>query len=232
MRNQILIAPESHQPAVLFEQRHGLKGIAGHYNFPDVPGWDWKSLDERFNQYFDRKADPELYPKLVENFAKASGKPATLENVRPGGALRKPMLRYLIELEHEEITRIYHALADLNPGAAAQLHFDPNNRAELSTAVQGLVSGFNTDDINYFIGRSRRGNEEQYSQRDVVRAAADKKIIARLGLEKTHSLGWIASPETQKKIWNQIKHRPMSLEGPDGPADAPLHDHTSPARAR
>lgn len=217
-----LKAEDSHQPPVNFEKKHGLTGISGGYTYPDIPGWDWYSLDKRFDYFFDRKQDPELFPKEIERFAKASSLPATAESVSAGGPHRMGMLRHLLKLEHQELTIIFARLAACNPEACAKIKFNPDKLRELSHAVQGIVSGMNTDDINYFIARERPENRQAFMPREHMRMQADKKIIARLGLSDSGP-GWIACPATQQKIWDQIKQRPMSLDGPDEPPDQPLH---------
>ncbi|NBO19295.1 MAG: hypothetical protein EBV03_08750 [Proteobacteria bacterium] len=226
-----LKAADSHQPAVLFEQRHGLKGIAGHYKFLDVPGWSWREMDQRFEHFFDRKETPEKFPDLIREYAARTQQPVTPESVSRGGEHRKPFLYYLIAQETLELDKMYQVMASLNPEAAAKLHFEPSRPRELSTVVQGFVSGFNTDDINYYLARSRRENRKLFIPREIMRNEADKKIVARMGLD-THGLGWIASPTTQQKIWEQVKHLPMSLDGPDGPPDAPLHTRPTTAHSR
>lgn len=63
----------SHQPAIDFEDTHGVSGIAGHYKFPKEPGSDRLSMQHRIWEHYDTAANG---PAQLKSFSEAIRRPA------------------------------------------------------------------------------------------------------------------------------------------------------------
>ena len=158
------------QPAVAFEEAHGLSGIAGRYQFSTEPGMDRASLQRKI--------------------------------WKPGEGMQK--------LHEAEIKSIFNMLELHNPEHVSKIVFDRSKPKHVKDVVHGMVSGFNTDDINYFMRRSYSPHSLEHPvwiAEDAKRTAAEVKIMQRTQLKPR--MQWIASDPTLDKIWQQVKDRPV-----------------------
>lgn len=96
---------------------------------------------------------------------------------------------------HAQITALANRLIDLNP-ALARLQFDRNNQRHCTDIVMGVTSGFNTDDMQFFLD----GNSYQKSMDNPAYAAKAAAALDALGADH---LGWVPAPKTLDRILAQ-----------------------------
>lgn len=99
------------------------------------------------------------------------------------------------ETTHENISALANRLIDLNP-ALARLQFDRNNLRHCTDIVMGVTSGFNTDDMQFFLD----GNSYQKSMDNPAYAAKAAAALDALGADH---LGWVPAPKTLDRILAQ-----------------------------
>jgi len=72
------------QPAIAFEQRHGLSGIAGRYAFPGEPRFDRLSMQHRIWDQYDALSRPDALAERLNLFGTATAVVA-----QPAGEFRE-----------------------------------------------------------------------------------------------------------------------------------------------
>lgn len=215
---------DSQQPAIEFEQLHGVSGVAGHYKFPDERKFGRSAMQQRIWDYYDAASNPG--PELIRKFGDVTGRPGvTRQDIQADKKLGSAFGEYLRRGRHEELTDMSRKLGDLNPEQIAKLHFDHMHTTQLSDVVHGMVSGFNPDDINHYVARFHGTAclaEVERTAEEVARRSLERKILDKLGKAGRQTIGWIASHSTLERIWEQVKGRPLqALE--KGIQEAALH---------
>ena len=166
--------PRHAAAAIELENKYGLKDIAGHYKFVDGKTAPFAEYDyrKRFMKYFHAtKMQNSENPILREaSQIVLQGAPEALKEIN--GEIKK--------------------LQELNP-ELKRLNFNPNKMLEAYQALIGVTSGYNPDDINYFLHSLRTGKrDESLNQRK------DKMGI---------NLGWQPAHTTMDRIEAQLKAR-------------------------
>ena len=105
------------------------------------------------------------------------------------------------EISTDEALARMHPLLDrmieLNP-AMSVLRFDRNNVTKCVDCVMGMTSGFNRDDMQFFLD----GN---YFQMSMDKPEYASKFTAAAQLLNRDGLGWVPAPATLDKIITQAK---------------------------
>lgn len=173
----------SHQPARRFEVKTGITSIAGDYQLPN--GMNAAQFEDHFNWQFlgDRTVPP---PALAEKGLMTSA--------------TSPELNLdVLKTAPPEVGQFYRQtwdhLVELNP-ILKDVKLDRTNLVEVNHAISGVSSGFNTNDINFYLERNRGGA----SAKGYFEDPRFKWIAAESGERPT----WIASPETLTTITNSV----------------------------
>ncbi len=113
------------------------------------------------------------------------------------------------QLPHEELDRIYKELLRLNPDQLRAIEIKPGATEELRDVVHGIVSGFNHEDINFYIKRAH--GDLPLKQLGVAGERAREEISTRImqRLKINAPMHWTASESTLDKIWQQVKDLPI-----------------------
>jgi hypothetical protein len=173
----------STHPARKFEVFNHFRGIAGRYKIPD--GMTAK--------HYEQKHHDRLQEALL---ASVPDKDIVL-HVLWQGTRTLPVPDFL----HESWRR----LVKLNP-ILKTIKMNPDNTRDLYNAHMGVTSGFNVDDINFYIERDNDGGQAAKQAREMpVHGAMLKRINA---VSATH-LNWVPSPQTAQKIEAGFKRRGM-----------------------
>ena len=196
-----------HQAARAFETRHGITGISGDYKLPG--GVDPVTFDKGFVWKFE---DGKLVtpPMLAD---KGLSLPAPLPDESAFGPLSRAS---------PEVTAVYKQtwdnMVELNP-SLKDIKVNTGNAAELYHATNGVASGLNTNDINFFLERSR-GNT-RYG--DYFHSSDFTKIEDDFNTRPT----WIAAPETLKDIHGKLSGTTPDISLPAEPVKLGLGGTTA-----
>ena len=184
-------------PVLEFEQAHALDSRLGNvYKTPDGrPIGEW---DQEFNEFgwrrrtflfFDRPYDtlPTYFKKLSQGRVE-----------RPWSEIKytRKILEQFIEKNIAEFPELKN------------LKYDRNSRHEVATVLGGILSGFNVDDINYYINDWQKYiHEHGFPDGDeiVEPLVYQEAVMDELKRRHGESLGrqqicWRPSPQTLDKI--------------------------------
>ena len=173
-----------HQPARRFEIRTGISGIAGDYQFPEGQTATQFESRHRWQHLPEGNVPP---PALVE-----SGLIAT-PTLPPNLPLET--LTSLTPQVKEFYVRTWDSLVELNP-VLKDIKLDRTNTVELSHAIFGVSSGFNTNDINHYL----EGNRSGAPFGEYFNDPRFRWVTAESGARPE----WIASPETLNAITEAV----------------------------
>lgn len=185
------------QHAKRFEEKHNVRGIAGHWKFPEELRIDGVALLQRL-EYLHNERKIEEVEKQSEEMKRQGMK---LEEIR------KSVFDKVIQREEgvpyaEFINPVYERLLLDNRELRT---IEILNDAEKRGVVQGVIYGYNFDDIKYFIERRRMGAQCLTWEPEIKRLELEKQVKEKLGIKSTR---WIACQSTLENIWEQIKDRP------------------------
>jgi hypothetical protein len=97
----------------------------------------------------------------------------------------------------------------LNPTLKEQLVYNDRSAEDVCNVLRGVMSGFNVDDINYYIAQDHKKawrvdatEKERADHQDLLTAIACN-VCSRHAY-----IGWMASPETLEHIKEQLMERP------------------------
>ena len=181
-----------YQPPIEFEQQHGLTGISGGYIYP-------KSADDLEDSVVNHVLN-DLKIVAQFNIKKLKGK-------IPRNASG---LDYYHGHRRDYLNGIFDELLSLNP-VLSGINFDRNDDTQLTNVIRGIASGFNVSDINYYLKCLGQGGVMELAVNcdgtELERKALEKQIQLKLGENPLTGIGWVASPETLQKIWDQVQER-------------------------
>ena len=172
-----------HQPARAFERAAGIKGIAAHYRYPHRMGA--VEFDDYYTWTFTGFATIE--PKVLA--AKGITCPPVGADEGIDDYLHRTPPAFLAELQ-----QAWTDMVRLNP-VLKKVKFDRDNVNELYDAINGVASGFNTDDLNFFIARGRTPEAHV-----LYTNPAMEQVEAEAGA----NMEWIVSPKTFAKIEKKL----------------------------
>jgi hypothetical protein len=166
-------------PVHEFEKETGITGISRDYVIPE--GYTATSMGEYLNEaaYRPNAKEALLYHDLSK--FKTLFKTAMRGNLQKNGWIYK-MVQALNDLEK------------LNPELQT-LEYDRNNVDDMYHVALGICSGFNPDDIQYFVSKRHQLSAEESLNFHAQKMALRRKIGAEML--------WVTSPETYKKIKKQ-----------------------------
>ena len=169
-------------PANDFEAHTGLSGISGHYTFPrGLSATKYQDYLEYTGKVFDHYTF-----NKDDTFAKKS---------EPDPALM------------EKLRKDWDELVALNP-VLKKVSVNKNDGFELHDALYGVVSKFNTDDINIFLDTPRKTGKRTVAL-DVPKIYGLKNVKIEIELTAGSPMYWVPSPTTIQKI-------KAALKGTDG----------------
>ena len=202
------------QAAIAFEAKYGFSGIAGHYVFPDEPGTDCTSMQERLYTLSSTRGTPrrqELLREYANRYARLTGtSPLSEADIRAGGELARKFEQWADKELQNEYKSMLTRLTALNPELTDAIRFDADDIKHVYDVLVGVVSGFNPDDINYYLHDYKY---KQDSPQNKERRQLEEAVLTKLDATDDHTLGWIASPGTLHKIEQQLQDRPLQVAG-------------------
>lgn len=154
------------KPARFLEQRLGISGISGNYNYTPEDVAAYHDIYDRAYPYIRSTCmdDNSTFSERFQNFA---GTPVGVEC-------------------HGQLKKLWNDLCAKNE-ILMFCKVDPQNIEMLCDALDGIVSDFNLEDINYFLSMS-----------SVERRATDTVAWARE--EEFYRPGWKISPATVSMV--------------------------------
>ena len=170
-----------HQPAREFEKAAGIKGIAAHYRYPHRMGA--VEFDDYYTWTFKRSGL--ILPGVLA--AKGIACPAIGPTEDIDNYLKRTPPAFRAELQEA-----WGDMVRLNP-VLKKVKLDRNSVNELYDAINGVASGFNTDDLNFYIARSRGPITRHHLE-------GEELVEARVG----QRMQWIVSPKTFAKIERKL----------------------------
>jgi hypothetical protein len=205
--------PYFQEPAKRFEQQYHVTGIAGNYIFPKEEGYDRESIHRMLFVPEQGGVNWETILRNTRQLGQAIGDEALSPFEIPDSEFLK---REYIKVAEKNDKKIFYEvlgkLETLNPDAMQRIGYNRNKSNEVRDVICGIVSGFSPEDIHYFIHEWKyilhhRKDDDAAELHYKARRATERKIMLRLSEDTRHGLGWIASPQTMQKIWEQIEHR-------------------------
>lgn len=168
----------SHYPARRFELSNNLRNIAGHYKIPN--GMTADAYEKRIRKKLDKEVNLEAQRK----------------NITGGFRIVLKMMKSpKFHLDS------WHKLVRLNP-VLTDVQIDKENAMDLFNAHFGVTSGFNIDDINFYIAQEHRGVLPAQD----ARAMPDHgERLKRIEAVSKTSVNWVMSPKTARKVENRLK---------------------------
>lgn len=161
-------------PARMLENEAGISGISAHWKMPEGTteygiGLDTEELFIRTGPgfgYYNVRTCKTLFRKLATGQFEGAG---------------------WKKQAHDQLLKII----ELNPQLKA-VRYNPDSSNNIITFLYGITSGFNAQDINYFLNRTEK------------EATADPEIQQKLSEEIGYPVSWFPSPQTRDKIRQAI----------------------------
>jgi hypothetical protein len=190
-------------PAHRFEEKHGVSGIAGDYVFPrDMTA---AAYEDYYTWEFSPHGGIARHPGVFRDHDAPESK---LNNLKPG-----PVARYVAEKASPEYRALlaegWRQLEAANP-VLKKLDFDRSNGGEMYNALMGVTSGFNPDDINFYLKLQR---DNVLPGLHIQTAPAFK--VHMEWMENRMSVcdrpGWIPSLPTLEKIRSEFREKKPTM---------------------
>lgn len=178
-----------HMPAYRFEKATGLRGIAGNYKYPG--GMNAVQFDDAWTWTFHTNGETRLYPTALVDRGIAL----------PRVGAREEINEYLARTPREvqdAFRGAWNEMVALNPELKG-VRVYKNDIGKVYDVINGVASGFNVSDINYYL--------EADSSDDSRRAYFEDKRRVRIEDETGARPCWIASPETLDQICLKLDER-------------------------
>ncbi len=153
------------------EQEYNITGISQTYKGPDNQPLDHKYEINFFNKYMP------YYSALANNFERFS------KDYRAQQTLKKHLSNSNI---HQELNTEFKALAKTNPEIKEL--FDEKDFIKTYNIIHGMCSGFNIDDINFYINASKEEKAESAIKKEIIKKSTSIKM------------NWIPAPNTLIEI--------------------------------
>lgn len=184
------------QPARSFEQQTRMTGIAGRYIFPE--NFTASEYEDRYTWLFSANGF-----KRIPEVLKGTGLPEETMTEVPQGWRVKGLLAHVSEGYKALLFTGWCDIERLNP-QTEKVVFDRNDVEQTYQALLGVTSGFNIDDINFFLDLSRQGFPPGAHSRTLPGYNEMRlNVESRAGTP----LYWVASMNTLKKIKQQLDTR-------------------------
>ena len=172
----------SHHPARCFEIANNLRGIAGHYKIPR--GMTAFALETRTAARMAAAVRSEAQEKNISEAQRKNSEAGYLWDLIK--TMKSPAF----------LLRSWNELVSLNPGL---VHVRMNKRSseDLYNAHRAVTSGFNVDDINFFIEQTHVGKGYPAQQAQEMPDHGDR--IARIDSVSAVPVQWVLSPKPHRK---------------------------------
>jgi hypothetical protein len=167
----------SRHPALEFQTNNHLRGIAGRYQIPG--NYTAPEYEDKTSREIRRAA------KEMNGGVEAFNFWAVLEKNRPPKFL----------------TKSWNKLVRLNP-QLKKVKFDKTNAEEMYNAHLGVTSGFNVDDINFFMEQKKVGEGLPAKQAHEMPVHGDR--LNRIDNMAKTPMFWVASPKTAVKVEERL----------------------------
>jgi hypothetical protein len=171
-------------PALEFQTQNHLRGIAGRYRIPG--NYTAPEYEDRMSREMIALARPLLTGQERRNFWDV------LEKIAPPPQLKKS----------------WNTLVRLNPALKA-VKFDKTNAEEMYNAHLGVTSGFNVDDINFFLQQKHVG--EGLPARQARAMPGHGERLKRIDDIAKAPMFWVASPKTAEKVEARLLRKKKEL---------------------
>lgn len=190
----------SRLPAHRFELETGLTGLAGNYRFPG--SLRAKDFEDRY--FWGNKGTPPA-------FLKETSLPEKEIDVRALGGIDHAVAHSSPGFRHVML-QLWDKMVRLNPPLAA-VAVDRANPNHVYDALHGAASGFNPDDINFYL----RTRWIEGKMPALLIASGTRAVENLCGVMPE----WITSPQTLDKIGEQLGRGKLSQELDPPPAAPP-----------
>ena len=167
-------------PALLFQTENRLRGIAGRYV---IPG---NRTASEYEDHIWNEVEGALKHRLAGYHPQ--GIWSVLVKSPPPAVLRDS----------------WNELLRLNPQLKG-VKVNRKNGADLLEAHTGVTSGFNVDDINFYLEQLKTGERLPSKQSRAMPVHGDR--IARVEAAAGKHMYWVASPQTVEKIEARFRRR-------------------------
>jgi hypothetical protein len=178
-----------HMPAYRFEKASGLKGIAGNYKYPG--GLNPVQFDDAWTWTFYSNGETQLYPTALVDRGIAL----------PRVGAREEISEYLARTPREiqdAFQGVLDELIALNPELKG-VRVDRKNIGMVYDVINGVASGFNVNDINYYLEADNSDTARRAYFEDPRRLRIENETGARPC--------WIASPQTLDLVCLKLDER-------------------------
>jgi hypothetical protein len=178
-----------HQPPYRFEKATGLKGIGGNYKYP--ASMNAVQFDDAWTWTFIQKENRQILPTALV----AAG------IALPEYPRRMDINDYMATLPQPVqgmYRNVWDELVALNPQLKG-VRVDKGDIGQVYDAINGVASGFNVTDINYYL--------EADSSREARLKYFAHPLIAKIDEESGAHMCWIAAPETLQQVSLQLDER-------------------------
>lgn len=172
---------DSHAPAIEFENKHGLTGIAGQYDMPDNrprEAWD-ADLVNQFAAHLVVFEKADMIPYLDGETQKK------MDDIRQDLPKKMPQMLNVLD-----------SFTEKNPELSG-LELDRTDYREVYWAITGVTSGFNVDDINFY-----KKTKDNVDAKDENLAKTEKLYRDRVN-KKYPGIRWRPSPKTMQTMIQQ-----------------------------
>jgi hypothetical protein len=173
---------DSNHPALQFSRANNLRGIAARYR---IPGGEIASI---YEDEMWRKMEAVVTLQAAATNMVGQNFWSIAETMQPPAFLKKS----------------WDKLVKLNP-RLKDIRMNKNAAADMLNAHLGVTSGFNVDDINFYIEQQHTGEGKPAMQ--ARRMPDHGGRLARIEAVAQEDLQWVASPATAKKIEQRFKRR-------------------------
>jgi hypothetical protein len=158
----------------------------------------------------------EMLTERIAEFGKIMGMhDLTERSLRTDERLAEQFNKWVGEASTNEFRGMLDALEALNHDQISAIRFNRNDNQDVYNVVHGIVSGFNADDINYYI------NNYYDSSQEADRSRMQRAILSAIPCSHSPTVGWIASMPTLKKIEEQLKAMATTTHGVARPTTIP-----------
>ena len=115
-------------------------------------------------------------------------------------------------LSIEQASNLLDQFKALNP-ALEDIDADRSETFDIFNIIMGVLSGFNADDIGFFVERDRKKRNAEITELDFkVMRSQEKTRTAQLSDQAGAPIHWVPSPNTFENIRKQVQQRDLSAQ--------------------